>query len=143
MRSAKVAFFLPASDALPRHGRSRGRIYRRWIDFSINTIYNQDVRDFAEKPYGDDATLWYGNQADAEPGNISATGASTKTDLRAERPGGLEDVENGTQLTNLIALPKPAWKLDSCTIVPEPLEYAVMVPVAPGVIRFFRILGRA
>ena len=129
--------------------RASGRAVFFTYDNGVIGIWNPEDRAanvrviLRGEIYGDDATLWYGDQADSEPGSISATGASTKTDLRAERPGGLEDVENGTQLTNLIALPKPAWKLDSCTIVPEPLEYAVMVPVAPGAIRFFRILGRA
>ena len=53
---------------------------------------------------------------------------------------GIEDVFTGERFDNLSELPKPSMWFDGCTIMPEPDEYTVDIPVLPGTIRLFRVL---
>lgn len=89
--------------------------------------------------YGDDDKQWYGDQTDLEPGDITSMGARTATDDSTRKPVGVTDIESGQRYMDVKALPKPAWHLDSTTIIPEPLEFAIEVPVGAGGIRFVKI----
>lgn len=53
---------------------------------------------------------------------------------------GIVDIETNERFDNLTALPKPDRWFDGCTIMPEPLEYAVDIEVEPGKLKFFRIV---
>ena len=89
--------------------------------------------------YGDDEKKWYGDQTDLEPGDITSMGARTATDDSTRKPAGVTDIESGQSYMEVKALPKPAWRLDSATIIPEPLEFAIDLPVGAGGVRFVKI----
>ncbi len=101
---------------------------------------NQNIRLIVRGDmYGDDDKQWYGDQMDMQPGDITSMGARTATDETTRRPQGVTDIESGQRYMDVKPLPKPAWRLDSATIIPEPLEFAIDVPVAPGAVRFVKI----
>ena len=126
--------------------RAGGRVNLFAYDNGVFGIWNQEstsqtVRVIVRGDmYGSDETMQYGDQEFMIPGNRGPAGAHTATDDTAKRPFGLADIETGQQFTDVLALPKPSWHLDCTTIIPEPLEYAVSLPVQPGAVRFVRVI---
>nr|MCR4617286.1 hypothetical protein [Lachnospiraceae bacterium] len=125
--------------------RGAGRVSLLQYDNGICGIVNYEERAVNARllvrgeMYGDDETMWYGDQTDLEPGDLSGAGAVTKTDLSAKKPVGATDILSGQKYAAVTMLPKPAWHLDSTTIIPEPLEYAINIPVGPGGIKFVKL----
>ena len=125
--------------------RGSGRVSLLSYDNGIYGIVNYEDRAVNARlivrgdMYGDDETMWYGDQADAEPGIFGESGTYTKTDETARRPVAAVDIESGQEYRQVMNLPKPARRHDSASIIPEPLEDAINVPVAPGAIKFVTV----
>ncbi len=125
--------------------RGAGKASLLSYDNGVYGIVNYDERSQSVRliirgeMYGDDENKWYGDQTDIEPGDLSGAGMATKTDKKTNKPVGAVDIESGKRYESVTLLPKPAWHLDSTTIIPEPLEYAINIPVGPGGIKFIRI----
>ena len=140
--------FYAASDALPSPSAERGSGRMRLLAYDNGTaiLWNHELIGQQQRlivrgeVYGDDERQWYGDQETMIPGNRGPAGARTQTDDTARRPKGVVDILTGQMFTEVQALPKPAWHLDCTTIIPEPLEYAVTVPVQPGAMRLMRVV---
>lgn len=140
--------FYAASDALPSptQARAGGRMSLFAYDNGTAVLWNHELTGQTQRLivrgdlYGNDETQWYGDQETMIPGNRGPGGARTKTDDVARRPKGALDLLTGQLFTEVQALPKPAWHLDCTTIIPEPLEYAITVPVQAGGMRLMRIV---
>jgi hypothetical protein len=135
----------PGTDSSDNGSRAGGRISLFEYDNGCYAITNHEDRAANVRlivrgdMYGNDETGWYGDQADEEPGTVGGLGVKTKTDENTRRPIGAEDIESGALYTNVSMLPKPAWRHDSCSIIPEPLEYVITVPVMPGAIKYVKV----
>lgn len=53
---------------------------------------------------------------------------------------GIRDLESGELYAELQPQPEPSRWFDGCTTMPEPLEYAIDIELAPGEIRFFGLV---
>ena len=125
--------------------RGSGRVSLLSYDNGVYGIVNYEERAVNARlivrgdMYGDDETMWYGDQADVKPGSFGEVGTLSKTDETARRPVAAVDIESGQEYRQVMNLPKPAWRHDSASIIPEPLEYAINVSVAPGAIKFVTV----
>ena len=140
--------FYAAADVLPSptQARGSGRMSLLAYDNGTAVLWNHELTPETQRliirgdVYGSDERQWYGDQETMVPGNRGPAGARTDTDGTARRPTGVMDLTTGEMFTEVQALPKPAWHLDCTTIIPEPLEYAVPVPVQAGAARLVRVV---
>lgn len=117
-----------------------------------SSLFAYDNNTYAILAYADRQTDAPSVGGSIEPGvngqdvlemNDSTVNSSEQVIIRVyirDENKGIEDMETGERYADLLPLPKPGRWFDGCTIMPEPEEYAVDIPVIPGNPKLIRIV---